>query len=211
MVDLNKTWFSDIREMKINVDVEGLIQVLKHDDDFQREAAAWVLGEIGDKKAINELVKHSLNDVSYVRREAFRALVTIAGDDLPISMKVPKSPTYMCSLDIPPESIEWPPNCCICLSPPEVLKETLCKGLYTTQIAPTYTRYASFIRVTRVPYCQNCLRKTKKRFFSEKEGVEIELIIGDSRDELHVIRATNVQFRNPLYAKKFLELNNLLG
>jgi len=204
MVDLNNPYFSDIKEMKRKADVEGLIQVLKHDEDaLKREAAAIVLREIGDEKAIDTLVKHSLNDVEDVRRSAFRALVNLADDVLFASMKVSRSATYLCTVDLPPERIEWPPNCCICLRPPQVLKETLCTGLGPRiKSGLTYDRYLSVTRVTRVPYCQNCLHKTKKRFFSEKEGVQIELI-----EKYSKIVNTKIKFRNPLYAKKFLEIN----
>lgn len=205
MVDLNNPYFADIKEMKRKADVEGLIQVLKHEKDaLKREAAVEVLEEIGDKKALDDLVEHSLNDVEDVRRSAFRALVKIADNALFASMKVTRSATYLCTVNLPPERVEWPPNCCICLRPPQVLKATLCKGRGpTVEVRPTYEKHLVFTRVTRVPYCLNCLHKTEKRFFGEEEGVEIELIVRHSE-----IVSTRIKFRNPLYAKKFLEINS---
>ena len=205
MLDLNNPYFSDVMEMKRKADVEGLIQVLRHEkDELKVEAAAEVLGEIGDKKALDDLVEHSVNDVENVRRSAFRALVKIADNALFASMKVARSPTYLCTVDLPPERIEWPANCCICIRSPQVLKETLCKGRGpTVEVRPTYEKYLVFTRVTRVPYCSSCLRKTEKRFFGEEEGVKIELIVRHSE-----IVSTRIKFRNPLYAKKFLEINS---
>lgn len=211
MINLDKPYFSDVKEMKRKKDVEGLIQILRHEDELRREAAAMVLGEIGDRNAANDLIKSSLNDTEIVRRTAFRALVKIADDALFASMKVTKSPTYLCTVDRPPERIEWSANCCICFGPAQVAKETLCRGLGPRiQAGLTYDRYLTVTRVTRVPYCQSCLRKTKKRFFGEKEGVEIELVAKSTEkiDEQMKIVQTRVKFRNPLYAKKFLEINS---
>jgi hypothetical protein len=207
VVDLNNPYFSDIREMKRKADVEGLIQVLRHEKaDLKREAAAEVLGEIGDEKAVDDLVKHSLNDVEGVREKAFWTLAKIADDAIFASMKVAEQPVYLCRANLP-ERIEWPANCCICLRSPQILKETLCKGLEPIMERAPYARYryrySLFTRITRVPYCLDCLRKTEKRFFGEKEGVEIELIVKNSE-----VVSTKIKFRNPVYAKKFLEVNS---
>lgn len=106
MVDLNNPYFSDVREMKRKADVEGLIQVLRHETVLKREAAAEVLGEIGDEKAVDALVRSSLNDVAEVADKTFRALVKIVDDARFASMKVAKHPVYLCSVDLPPERIE---------------------------------------------------------------------------------------------------------
>jgi hypothetical protein len=59
--------------------------------------------------------------------------------------------------------------------------------------------------------------QNRKKLFREKEGVEIELGVTDTVVIQHGVRkgsegkitilSTKVRFRNPLYAKKFLELN----
>ena len=203
VVDLNKPSFSDIKEMKRKADVKGLIQALRRDESDLREAAAEVLGEIGGEKAVDALVSSSLNDIAEVREKAFISLVKIANDTRFASMKVAKHPEYLCSVDLPPERVEWPANCCICMRSPQVYKPTLCQGRKLVSLGPTYDQYSVFTRVARVPYCSNCFHKTEKRFFGEDEGVKIELIVRDSE----VVRS-KIKFRNPLYAKKFLEINS---
>ncbi len=51
----------DIKKMKENKDVEGLIEALKHKDNLIREDAAEALGRIGDKRAVKPLI-HALED-----------------------------------------------------------------------------------------------------------------------------------------------------
>jgi HEAT repeat protein len=51
--------------MKTKNDVEGLIKVLKYKKDFKvRAEAAWVLGKIGDNRAVKPL-KQTLNDENW--------------------------------------------------------------------------------------------------------------------------------------------------
>lgn len=47
----------DIKKLKENKDVKGLIEALKHDDQGIRERAAYSLHEIADKKAVVPLIK----------------------------------------------------------------------------------------------------------------------------------------------------------
>lgn len=204
MVDLDRPWLSGIKEMKRKADVEGLINVLKHESDvLKREAAAEVLGEIGDERAVDALIRSSVMAVSDVADDAFRALVKIASDARFASMKVTKHPTYLCSINSAPEEMKWPAMCCMCLRSPQVSKATACTGLGPiVRMTPTSTTYLPIRRVTHVPYCSSCLDKTEKRFFGEKEGVQIEIFQRGSK-----IVNSKVRFRNPIYARKFLELN----
>ena len=236
----------NIEKMKKGKDVEGLTLALRSYQNAYhvREAAADALGEIGDKRATKHLIQASLDYREWVAEEegiaesAFRALVKIGDETAIASMKVTRSPKYLCIVNPPLQKIKWPKHCCICLGPAQKFKKTSGTGVLLTQRIwrlgwegeELETKGLEFTKKVNVPYCQDCYRKLKKKIFGQKEGVKIELFLssghfisfetGDPSVEFaesyrlpssaftkEIIKGAKIRFRNPQYAKRFLEMN----
>lgn len=67
----------NIEKMKKNRDVKGLIKALKHKDLSVRAAAACVLGEIGDARAVGPLAQALKDKHVLVQRTVKEALEKI--------------------------------------------------------------------------------------------------------------------------------------
>jgi hypothetical protein len=86
-------------------------------------------------------------------------------------MKVARSPEYQCKVDVPPDEVKWPANCCICLDPRQAMKETLCTGFIPGVLG--YGQQWMFRKVTTktlVPYCDRCFHKTEKSSSVKKKA-----------------------------------------
>lgn len=70
----------DIKKMKTNKDVEGLIEALKHKDLTVRRQAAEALGELGDDRAVEPLIGALKDKDTWLRWCAAEALGKI-GDE----------------------------------------------------------------------------------------------------------------------------------
>ncbi len=62
-------------------DVREQIERLSSDDPAERSSAAWALGKIGDKRAVEPLIAVLKDKGSYVRYYASEALTKITGKD----------------------------------------------------------------------------------------------------------------------------------
>lgn len=64
----------NIQALKAEKDIEGLIKALGFENNHNiRQSAAWVLGEIGNNKAVEPLIK-ALDDKKMVREVAAKSL-----------------------------------------------------------------------------------------------------------------------------------------
>lgn len=86
----------EIKEKKINRDVEGIISFLNSDDPIYRENSAWALGMIKDRRAVKPLTERLKSDENDMVRkacawalgeiggeEAYKALVSSINDESP--------------------------------------------------------------------------------------------------------------------------------
>ena len=64
----------NIQKMRTRQDVEGLIKVLKHKDEWVRGEAAESLGVIGDARAVDPLIQALKDKDDYVRRQSAESL-----------------------------------------------------------------------------------------------------------------------------------------
>jgi hypothetical protein len=69
----------DIDRMKSERDVDGLIGALQSTDALVRQQAALVLGTLGDRKAVDPLIRKLDDPELHVRETAASSLVTIGG------------------------------------------------------------------------------------------------------------------------------------
>jgi HEAT repeat protein len=61
--------------------VKPLISSLKEKDPMVRDPVVWILGKIGDKRAVEPLIQILKDENQYVREGAARALKRITGQD----------------------------------------------------------------------------------------------------------------------------------